>query len=206
METQTIEQKSERIIPIDDFARQQQLSRRTVDRYIQIGRIKARKIKGKTFVVDSQIEPDIGQLETTQKPQSSTTQTVQPKMTPKITPMTKLDWAQFGLLTAHARAKRIWQVVALVSIVCFIAAAAAAGWSFSNRRIQLERQVRILSKVQREHNRLIDQLQTENNQLTIENATLKAQNNLISSNIESLKASAENKPSQPVSTLETPSP
>ena len=91
--------------------------------------------------------------------------------------MTKIEWAQFGLLTARARAKRIWQIVAIVAIVCLIAAAVAAGWLFSNRHIQLERHAGTISKIQQEHNRLTDQLQ--------------AQNNLLTSKIKSLEASAQ---------------
>ena len=205
METQRIEQKPERIIPIDDFARQQNISRRTIDRYIRIGKVNARKVKGKTFVVDSPIKPESRQSKNAQKMQSEITQTVQPEeMITKIAQMTKMDWTQFGILTARAKAKRIWQTVAIVSIVCLIAATVAAGWLFSDRQIQFERQVRTLSQVQRKHNQLADQLRAESELLTTENAVLKAQNNLLSSKIESLEASYQNKSSQPVLTPEMP--
>ena len=180
METQTIEQKPEGVIPIDDFARQQHVSRRTVDRYIRIGRVVARKLNGKTFVVDSPVKTEIGQLKSTPKMEYSTTQTVQPEAITKTAQMTKMNWTQFGILAAQVKAKRTWQIVAIVSIVCLIAATGTAGWLFSSGQIQFERQVRTLSQVQREHNQLTDQLRTENDRLTIENAILRAQNNLLS--------------------------
>lgn len=191
MERQTTEQipegieqkpeRPERIVPINDFARRQNLSRRTIDRYIQLGKVESRRLKGKTFVVDSPIKS-----ESTLKTQSPTAQTAQPEAITKIDLMTKIEWAQFGLLTARARAKRIWQIVAIVAI-------------------QLERHAGTLSKIQQEHNRLTNQLQAQNNQLTTENKTLKAQNNLLTSKIESLEAPAQNKALQPILTSETPS-
>ncbi len=97
------------------------------------------------------------------------------------------NWAERRLVTAIIRAKKAWQAVAILSILCLIATSTAAGWLFLDR----QRHTYFLNRVQREHNLLVEQISSENEKLIAENAALKTRDHLLPSSITPAEASAK---------------
>ncbi|MHC4395332.1 MAG: hypothetical protein ACYS1A_06715 [Planctomycetota bacterium] len=49
------------------------------------------------------------------------------------------DGVQVGILAARARSKRLWQITAVLSFVCFCTAVFTSFWLYMDRRVQLDR-------------------------------------------------------------------
>lgn len=125
---------TEPLLAIDDYARQEQVSRRTINRYVKVGRLQARKIKGRTFIVDMPIEPAIVQPASAPETQDRTDRTVQVPGTSHLAIPVKNDWIAFGAAQAYAKSRHKWQVaffvVAVLLIIVLVVGAGAGVWFY----------------------------------------------------------------------------
>ncbi|HIJ70909.1 MAG TPA: hypothetical protein HPP87_06050 [Planctomycetes bacterium] len=125
---------------------------------------------------------------------------------PDIIPLTKTDWIRFGALKIQAKSKRTWQLVAIIAIFGLVAVTVTDGWLFMERKIRtehLKNEMEVLTnqnkmlairlgtfkKAIKEYDRLISMTTNEKNQLAVEKGILKAQTELLMSQIEALEAS-----------------
>jgi len=122
---------------------------------------------------------------------SSTARPIQPVTSAEPAQVKELDWAHISFLKTLTRAKRTWQSIAVLSVICLISASATAGWLFWDRHAYKERHIYFLNRIQREHNQLVQQLSNKNEKLIAENAALKARDHLLPSIITPAEASAK---------------
>jgi len=113
-EAEQILQLKRPLLPIDEYAVQQGISRRAVEEYGWMGIVQIRKHKGKTFVVDVPIgshsqtsQPDIGGANKLKEAEKA----------PQPYQSIQNDACLFDVPKAHTSPNRIWKVVSLFSLV-----------------------------------------------------------------------------------------
>ena len=113
----------ELLLPIDEYAKRQGVSRRTVNRYVQSGRLESTKQRGRTMIIDKPL-----------KPKSEDTRHVKPNIDSQIVPFARADWIRYGMLQNRSKSKVIWQTYAIVVTVLFVALMLASLWLFTQWR------------------------------------------------------------------------
>ena len=159
-ETEPTLQLKKPLLPIDEYAAREGISRDLVEECGELGIVQLRKYKGKTFVVDVPLSPYYHTPEITEEPTRPIDKTIQANKTselvrkvipdvPKTTDETeeKLELgeitqdnrSQFGLFPAQVKSKRIWQIAALFSIAFLFVTLAGNLWLYMDRKIQIDR-------------------------------------------------------------------
>lgn len=113
----------ELLLPIDEYASRHGVSRRTVNRYVQSGRLDATKRRGRTMIIDKPL-----------KPQSQDTRHVKPNIDSQIVPFSQADLIRYGMLQARSKSKTIWQIYAIVVTILCVALMLASLWVFMQWR------------------------------------------------------------------------
>ncbi|GAI66559.1 unnamed protein product, partial [marine sediment metagenome] len=91
----------ELLVPIDEYAARESISRRTVDRYARIGRLEKVKQHGQTYILDKPLKPPpVETVRTENVPDS------------QIVQFAQADWIRYGFLQARSKSKTIWQTYA----------------------------------------------------------------------------------------------
>ena len=103
------------LLPIAEYAALHSLSRRTVDRYVQIGRLESKKQHGRTMILDKPL-----------KPQPTESRQVRTDIDSQLVPLAQTDWMQLGYFKARSKAKTIWQTYAIVVTILLFAFVLAA--------------------------------------------------------------------------------
>lgn len=116
----------ELILPIEEYATRHGISRRTVNRYVQSGRLESTKQRGRTMIIDKPL-----------KPKSQDTRQVQPNIDSQIVPFAQADWIRYGFLQARSKSKTLWQTYAIALTVLFVALLLASLWLFTQWRFLL---------------------------------------------------------------------
>lgn len=116
----------ELILPIDEYASRHGVSRRTVNRYVQSGRLDSTKQRGRTMIIDKPL-----------KPQSQDTRHVKPNIDSQIVQFAQADWIRYGSLLARSKSKTIWQTYAITLTVLFVSLLLASLWLFTQWRFLL---------------------------------------------------------------------
>jgi len=98
------------LVPIDEFAAREGVSRSAVEDWANLGLVQIRRHKGETFVVD--VPPG---------PYGDSYQALNDQQEP-------------GYRNAPPRPTSIWQLVATVSVVCAFAAVLASLWLYADRQ------------------------------------------------------------------------
>ncbi len=123
----------------------------------------------------------------------------------EILPPAKADWIKFGALEVQAKAKRMWQVVAIIAIVGLVVVTVTDGWLFMERQIRLEKisnQHENLKELNRrlsnklvsvndaikQYNKAINMERDEKNLIAVEKGILQAQVELLMNEIATLEA------------------
>ncbi|MCJ7805721.1 hypothetical protein MUP46_03715 [Patescibacteria group bacterium] len=114
------------LIPIDEYAVRHSVSRRTLDRYVQTGRLETEKRHGRTYVIDR--PPKSHPFETRQARNGSDSQ---------LALFDRTQWIQLGYLKARARSKTVWQVYAIVLTVLCVALLLSSLWLYLQWQIVL---------------------------------------------------------------------
>ena len=117
-ETTLIDQ-AEILVPIEDYATRRNLSRRTVDRYVQTHRLETLKQHGRTYIRDMPL-----------KPPPAPTGHVRNVTDSQIVLANRSDWIELGYLKAQAKSKTIWQVYAVTLTVLFVALLLVSLWLY----------------------------------------------------------------------------
>ena len=124
-DTQAIESETvltgepELLIPIDEYASRHGISRRTVNRYVEKGRLESTKQRGRTMIIDKPL-----------KPKAQDTQHVTPNTDSQMVPFSPNDLIRFGILQYRSKSKAIWQTYAIIVTVLFVAALMASLWLY----------------------------------------------------------------------------
>jgi len=137
------------LLPIDEYAAREGISRDLVEECGKLSIIQLRKYKGKTFVIvnDETIE------------------------TEKLPKSAQDNGTEFDLFAAQAKSKRIWQIAALVSIVLLFATIFGNLWLYMNRKIQTDRLGLAHAEIQKAYNNSIQlKQQIENLQNELSNS------------------------------------
>ncbi len=113
----------ELLLPIDEYAARHDVSRRTVNRYVQSGRLDSTKRHGRTMIIDKPL-----------KPPSQDTRHVKPNIDSQLVPLSQTDWIRFGFLQARAKSRTLWQIYAITLTVLFVALLLASLWLFTQWR------------------------------------------------------------------------
>ncbi|HEW79180.1 MAG TPA: hypothetical protein ENH34_04345 [Phycisphaerales bacterium] len=209
METSTNEMSSREIVPtlqlkrpllpIDEYAAREGISRGIVEECAKLGVVQIRKYKGKTFVIDVPLSPYPHTPDTTADPIQPIDKTAQAGKiselvqkvipdTPESAQITQDSGIQFGFLTAQARSKRIWQIVAVFSTVFLFTALFGNLWFYMDRKIQLDRIDLAYASIQQflnDSTQAKQQVKTLQNELVNSRAELvRVQNELNSSRAE----------------------
>lgn len=116
----------ELLLPIDEYAKRQGVSRRTVNRYVQSGRLESTKQRGRTMIIDKPL-----------KPQSQDTRHVKPNTDSQIVQFAQADWIRYGSLLTKSKSKTIWQTYAIVVTVLFVSLLLVSLWLFTQWRFLL---------------------------------------------------------------------
>ena len=111
------------LVPISEYAARESLSRRTVDRYAQTGRLEKIRQHGQTYILDKPLKP--------QEKQTAMSDNIRDS---QIVPLSQTDWMQLGYLKARSKSKTIWQTYAIVLTVLFVALLLASLWLFAQWR------------------------------------------------------------------------
>ena len=164
------------LLPIDEYAAREGISRELVEECGELGIVQLRKYKGKTFVVDVPLSPYYHTPEITAEPTQPIDKTAQAnnisKSAQKIIPdvpkttdetkeklelaeITQDNGIEFGLLAAQVKSKRIWQIAALVSIVLLFATLFGNLWLYMNRKTQAYRLGLAHAEIQKAYNNSI---------------------------------------------------
>ena len=128
-DTQAIESETvltgepELILPIDEYATRHGISRRTVNRYVQKGRLESTKQRGRTMIIDKPL-----------KPSARDTRHVKPNTDSQMVPFSPTELIRYGFLQAKAKSKTIWQTYAIVVTVLFVALLLLSLWLFTQWR------------------------------------------------------------------------
>ena len=116
----------ELLVPIDEYADRESISRRTVDRYCRIGRLEKVKQHGQSYIIDKPLKsPPIETVRTENVPDS------------QIVQFAQADWIRYGFLQARSKSKTIWQTYAIALTVLFVALLLASLWLFTQWRFLL---------------------------------------------------------------------
>ncbi|MBA7523809.1 hypothetical protein ES705_15943 [subsurface metagenome] len=113
----------ELILPIEEYATRQGISRRTVNRYVKSGRLDSTKSHGRTMIIDKPL-----------KPPSQDTRHVKPNIDSQLAPLSQTDWVRYGFLQARSKSKTIWQTYAIVVTVLLVALLMVSLWLFTQWR------------------------------------------------------------------------
>ena len=113
----------ELILPIDEYATRHGVSRRTVNRYVQSGRLESTKQRGRTMIIDKPL-----------KPQSQDKRHVKPNTDSQIVQFAQADWIRYGFLQSRSKSKTIWQTYAIVVTILCVALMLASLWLFTQWR------------------------------------------------------------------------
>ncbi len=100
----------ELLFPIDEYAERHGVSRRTVDRYVQTGRLESKKQRGRTMILDKPLKSPSQDM---RQGQSDTDF--------QIVPLAQADWIHFGYLKSRSKSKTIWQTYAIVVTILLFA-------------------------------------------------------------------------------------
>ena len=181
--TDPILQLKRALLPIDEYAAQQGLSRRTVEQHIQSGTIQIRKYKGKTYVVDVPLSPyyhntpeEIALMEedaemtahTIEQPAQSTDathaetisgETARVKSVSQQTQIPHRDSSRPGIANAAGWTKRTRKVVAVSSTACLLAVIIGSFWLYINQTIHAHRLDKAYATIQTVHNNAIQSSQ-----------------------------------------------
>ena len=117
----------ELILPIDEYATRHGISRRTVNRYVQSGRLESTKQRGRTMIIDKPL-----------KPKSEDTRHVKPNIDSQIVPFSPTELIRYGMLQYRSKSKTIWQVYAIAVTFLLVAALLASLWLFAQLRFLTE--------------------------------------------------------------------
>jgi len=117
--TLTLTDQPEILVPIEDYAARRNLSRRTVDRYVQTQRLETLKQHGRTYIRDMPL-----------KPPPAPTGHVRNVTDSQIVLANRSDWIELGYLKARARSKTIWQAYAVTLTVLFVALLLVSLWLY----------------------------------------------------------------------------
>ena len=137
----------------------------------------------------------------------------------KVTPLTKSDWIRFGALKVQAKNKRVWQVIAIISMIGLASVIttdtvlwmkrqlqyqqmASEQMALSNQNRQQANKLNSLNGAISQYERMINMTRTEKDQLTIEKGILHAQVDLLLSKIDMLEVQVENQTEEPETPLE----
>ena len=137
----------------------------------------------------------------------------------EVTPLTKSDWIRFGALKVQAKNKRVWQVIAIISMIGLASVITTDALLWMNGKLQLQRMASdqmLLSNQNRQqanklnslngaisqYERMINMTRTEKDQLTIEKGILHAQVDLLLSKIDMLEVQVDSQTEEPETPLE----
>ncbi len=132
----------------------------------------------------------------------------------EVTPLTKSDWIRFGALKVQAKNKRVWQVIAIISMIGLASVIttdtvlwmkgklqfqrlASNQMVLSNRNRQQANKLNSLNGAISQYERMINMTRTEKDQLTIEKGILRAQIDLLLSKIDMLEVQVDNQTEEP---------
>ena len=113
----------ELLVPIVEYASREGLSRRTIDRYVEIGRLEKVKKHGQTYILDNPLKPQVKETVSSEKVPDS-----------QIVPFAQADWIRYGSLQTRAKAKTIWQTYAIVVTLLLFAFVLTSLWLFTQWR------------------------------------------------------------------------
>ena len=170
------------LLPIDEYAARQGLSKRTVEQHVQSGTIQVRKYKGKTYVVDVPLSPyhdapqELAPIEedpkmtthTFEQPAQSTdaahARTISDETTriegpPQRTQIRHSDPPRPSFLNAAAWTTRTRKVVAAASTACILAVILAGFYLYTSQTIQADRLDDAFATIQTVHNNSIQSSQ-----------------------------------------------
>ncbi len=116
VETLTAETTGQDILPIEEYAANQGVSRRTVNRYAEQGRIETIRRNGRTFVIDRTPSEIPKETEHAKRVSRLDTESGHLAKTPDN------YLFRLGELTALARTRQRWQVLAIVLLVMLVVA------------------------------------------------------------------------------------
>jgi len=124
IESETIlHAEPELLVPIEEYAARESLSRRTIDRYCQIGRLEKSRQHGQTYILDKPLKPQPQQTAMSDNVRDS-----------QIVPLAQTDWIRLGYLQAKSKSKTLWQAYAIILTVLFVALLLASLWLFTQWR------------------------------------------------------------------------
>ena len=132
----------------------------------------------------------------------------------EITPLTKSDWIRFGALKVQAKNKRLWQLIAIISMVGLAGVVTTDTVLWMKRQLQYQQMANeqmVLSNQNRQqanklnslngaisqYERMINLTRTEKDQLTVEKGILRAQIDLLLSKIDMLETQIESQREEP---------
>jgi hypothetical protein len=141
----------------------------------------------------------------------------------EVTPLTKSDWIRFGALKVQAKNKRVWQVIAIISMIglASVITTDALLWMqgklqfqkmasdqmlLSNQNRQQANKLNSLNGAISQYERMINMTRTEKDQLTIEKGILRAQVDLLLSKIDMLEVQVERQTKEPATPPEKAEP
>jgi hypothetical protein len=141
----------------------------------------------------------------------------------ELTPLTKSDWIRFGALKVQAKNKRVWQAIAIISMIglASVITTDALLWMkgkleyqrmasdqmvLSNQNRQQANKLNSLNGAISQYERMINMTRTEKDQLTIEKGILHAQVDLLLSKIDLLETRADRQTEEPEAPLEKAEP
>jgi len=113
----------ELLIPADEYASRHGISRRTVNRYIQSGRVDSTKQRGRTMIIDKPL-----------RPKSPDVLSVKPNIDSQIVRFVQADWIRFGFLQARSKSKTIWQAYAIALTFLLVSLMLLCLWLFTQWR------------------------------------------------------------------------
>ncbi len=113
----------ELLVPIAEYAARESLSRRTIDRYCQTGRLEKVRQHGHTYILDKPLKPQVNETRQERNVPDS-----------QIVPLAQTDWIRLGILQVRSKSKTIWQAYAIVLTVLFVALLLASLWLFTQWR------------------------------------------------------------------------
>jgi len=113
----------ELLVPIAEYASKENLCRRTVDRYCQIGRLEKVKQHGQTYILDKPLKPPPKETVRTAKVPDS-----------QLVPLAQTDWMQLGYFKCRSKSKTAWQTYAIAVTVLCVALLLACLWLFDHWR------------------------------------------------------------------------
>jgi hypothetical protein len=204
------------LLPIEEYAARQGLSRCTVEQHVQSGSIQVRKYKGKTYVVDVPLspyhdapqeltlmeeDPEMTADTVEQPPQSTDTahaktisgETARIKGVSQWTQIPHGDPPQPSFLNAATWTARTRKVIAAAGTACLLAAILAGFYLYTNQTIQADRLDGAFATIQTVHNNSIQAsqqlaaLQTNLVESTAQLQSVKSELNKIAPEVASLR-------------------